>query len=312
MSFRVLEAGLYSILVDAGRLHSRSLGVSVGGAADRTSLTLGNALLGNAAFAVALEISLRGPTLQAQSSIGGVVYGADFALSSDRQPLRTGMTFTLSAGEIVRVGSARHGMRAYLCVVGGFQSPRIVDSRSALEPVVAGCELQCPASTVPHRFLSADAPSSLHTTPVRMLRFLPGAQADWFDASALTERQFIVTPACNRMGMRLMGPALPRPVREMLSEPVCPGTVQVTNDGQCIVLGVDGQTIGGYPRIAHVIRADLDKLGQLRPNDRVQFLPVTLDEAASAWLHHHSELYSWRSRLAALLDCSGILRDAPI
>ena len=67
------------------------------------------------------------------------------------------------------------------------------------------------------------------------------------------------------MGLRLNGPLLPAPPGEMLSEPVCPGTVQVTREGQCIVLGVDGQTIGGYPKIAHVIDADLDLLGQLRP-----------------------------------------------
>ena len=81
------------------------------------------------------------------------------------------------------------------------------------------------------------------------------------------------------MGLRLDGPYLPTPTSEMLSEPVCPGTVQVTRNGQCIVLGVDGQTIGGYPKIAHVIDADMNLLGQLRPGERVVFRRTTLAEA---------------------------------
>ena len=65
----------------------------------------------------------------------------------------------------------------------------------------------------------------------------------------------------------------------MTSEPVCPGAVQVTRDGQCIILGVDGQTIGGYPKVAQVASVDLDLQGQLRPGDRVEFVPIDLDEA---------------------------------
>ena len=81
------------------------------------------------------------------------------------------------------------------------------------------------------------------------------------------------------MGLRLSGPPLRLPARELVSEPVCPGTVQVTKDGRCIVLGVDGQTIGGYPKIAQVIRADLDRLGQIRPGDMVFFEQIDVAEA---------------------------------
>jgi antagonist of KipI len=84
------------------------------------------------------------------------------------------------------------------------------------------------------------------------------------------------------MGLRLDGEPLPVPP-EMASEPVCPGAVQVTRDGRCIVLGVDGQTIGGYPKVAQVVAADLDLLGQLRPGTAVVFRAVSLDEAARMW-----------------------------
>jgi antagonist of KipI len=90
------------------------------------------------------------------------------------------------------------------------------------------------------------------------------------------------------------------PGRELLSEPVAPGAVQVTSDGQCIILGVDGQTIGGYPKIAHVISADLDKLAQLRPGDAIHFERVSLDEAERLYQSKQEELREWLARLALI------------
>jgi allophanate hydrolase subunit 2 len=131
------------------------------------------------------------------------------------------------------------------------------------------------------------------------LRCLDGAQAGWFDLAQFASAGFAVSATSNRMGLRLDGPALDRPRREMVSEPVCPGSVQVTNEGQCIVLGVDGQTIGGYPKVAQVIAADLDKLGQLRPGQRVRFVRVVLGEAEAAWRESRREQGRWLARLRA-------------
>jgi 5-oxoprolinase (ATP-hydrolysing) subunit C len=131
------------------------------------------------------------------------------------------------------------------------------------------------------------------------LRVLDGAQADWFRGEGFYAGSFVVAPASNRMGIRLSGSPLQPPAREMLSEPVCPGTVQVTRDGQCIVLGVDGQTIGGYPKIAQVVGADLDALGQLRPGDGVVFRRVTLAEAEALHRERQARLREWLARLRA-------------
>jgi antagonist of KipI len=99
------------------------------------------------------------------------------------------------------------------------------------------------------------------------------------------------------MGLRLRGAPLTLPDRELVSEPVCPGTVQVTGDGQCIVLGVDGQTIGGYPKVAQVVTADLDKLGRLRPGEAVRFRRVGLDEAEGLYRHKQTRLREWLTRV---------------
>ena len=298
MSFHVLEPGLASRVVDAGRPRTRSLGVAVGGAADRAALALGNALVGNPAAAAALEITLAGPRLRAEREIGAVVFGAPFALESTRQSLEVGKTFTLQPGEELRFGSTALGVRAYLCVAGGFDVPMILGSRSGLQTIQAGTTLPCATSRLPSRFCPEIEPTFANLAE---LRVLPGLQGGWFVTAEFASRVFRDSPASDRMGLRLQAAALTMPDREMVSEPVCPGAVQATRDGQCIVLGVDGQTIGGYPKIAQVVQADLDQLGQLRPGQFVRFVRVTLDEATRLLHQRDRHLREWCTRLRAML-----------
>jgi antagonist of KipI len=294
MSLRVLAPGLCSLVVDFGRPGSRSLGVPVGGAADRFALALGNGLAGNPPDAAALEISLAGPVLQASCELACVVYGAPFEVASDRQQLAAGKTFTLHPEEELRIGGTPGGMRAYLCVRGGLQVPLILGSRSALNPLHAGDELPCLPGRIPARFIR---PNLTWNRETKTIHVLDGPQAGWFHLDEFYPQEFSVTPTSNRMGLRLRGEPLSLPKRELLSEPVSPGSVQVTRDGQCIVLGRDGQTIGGYPKIAQVISADLDKLGQLRPEDRTRFVRVSLEEAESLYRQKQAELHEWLIRL---------------
>jgi antagonist of KipI len=298
MTLRVLEPGLHTLVVDFGRPSCRSLGVPVGGAADRWALALGNALVGNPPDAAALEISLAGPTLVADAELACVLYGAPFTLDTDRRPLTPGTTFTLHPGEALHIGSTSTGMRSYLCVRGGFQEKIVLGSRSALQPIHAGAALACQPGTSHGRFVRL-APK--WNAEPRTLRVVDGLQASWFRGEELFTQNFTVAPASNRMGLRLDGPPLTRPTRELVSEPVCPGSVQVTHDGRCIILGVDGQTIGGYPKIAQVITADLDKLGQLRPGDRLTFRQVSLDEAERLYRQKLLEWQEWCVRLQVTL-----------
>src|SRR5438034_5879399 len=294
MSLRVLHPGLHSLVVDFGRPRSRSLGVPVGGAADRSSLMLGNGLVGNEPNGPALEITLSGPVLQADGEAACVVYGAPFDVSTDRRRLSAGKTFTLQPGEELHIGGTERGARAYLCVHGGFETAVVLGSRSALEPVRAGDVLHCPESIIGARFVRAELTGNHEPFA---LRVVAGAQAEWFEAADFLTQEFTVTPASNRMGLRLDSEPVKLAGRELVSEPVCPGTVQVTRDGQCIVLGVEGQTIGGYPKIAQVISADLDKLGQLRPGERVAFAFVSPEEAEARAQQRAEVLRTWLTRL---------------
>jgi 5-oxoprolinase (ATP-hydrolysing) subunit C len=305
MSLVVLEPGLASRIVDAGRPRSRSLGVPVGGAADYVSFALGNSLVGNLPEIPALEIALKGPRLRATSDVGCVLFGAPFEAECDGKRIETGRTFTLREGEELRIGGTADGSRAYLCVRGGFAAPTILQSQSSLTPLRGGETLACEPSRIVSRFAPEVMAPFLHDYFVSAL---PGPQASWFDETQFFEKQFVIAPASNRMGLRLQGQALTMPQRELVSEPVAPGAVQVTPDGQCIVLGVDGQTIGGYPKIAHVIQAHLPWLGQIRPGDRLFFSKIDMPLAVRIDRNRLDYVRHWAARLRLSLDAFPAVR----
>jgi antagonist of KipI len=266
----------------------------LGGAADKRSLAIGNALVGNAADAAALEIALHGPVLEADCDLACVVYGAPFSINLDGHALRPGTTFILEPGLPLRIAECSQGMRAYFCVRGGIEARRVMGSVSSLSPLSAGTELDSKPGRIGRRFIHQEKSLSARQT---VLRVLAGVQSNGFRMEDFFRQEFRVTSAANRMGIRLRGNPLIFSGSELASEPVCPGTVQVTNDGQCVVLGVDGQTIGGYPKIAQVISADLDEMGQLRPETAVRFEEVSLDQARTLYLNTQSELKEWLVRL---------------
>ncbi|MCS7020306.1 MAG: biotin-dependent carboxyltransferase family protein [Gemmataceae bacterium] len=296
---RVVEAGVYSLVVDGGRPHTRHWGVPLGGAADRASWQLGNALIGNTPTAPALEITLGGTVLQALGPVALTLCGAPFTAFIDGQPLPVGCTVALRPGQHLQITGSPRGVRVYLCVAGGFMTPCCLGSHSAWHPVRPGDILPCASATItrrrrlPDELLGQLLPAESGIT----CRVVDGPQRSWFPGDAFFQDTYTVLPATNRMGVRLHGPPLPRPTGELLSEPVAPGAVQITHDGQPIILGVDAQTIGGYPKIAHVIRADLDKLGQLRPGDLVRFVPVSREQAEQAAHQRRRWLQQWLDRL---------------
>lgn len=293
----MLHPGTFSVLVDRGRPTTRSLGVPFGGAADVAAFQIGNALVGNTHNAIALEINLSGPTLRAESDVSCCVFGAPFTINAGGRSIPAGTAFTIRSGDLLKIGGASRGARGYLCVKGGFAAPRILESGSAFDPIAEGQRLTCDPSSGHGRSLEHSDVDSLLGGPPDVLRVLDGAQADWFPTHDFCRRPFTVTPAGSRMGIRLRGAAVARRPGELISEAVAPGAIQITNEGQPIVLGVDGQTIGGYPKIAHVIAADLDRVGQLRAGQTVRFERIKMDEAEAIAADRRRKLHRW---LAAL------------
>jgi biotin-dependent carboxylase-like uncharacterized protein len=276
--------------MDQGRPGQGALGVPVGGAADPAALAAANRLVGNAAEAAGLEITLSGPDLRFPQ--GGVVAltGAQFTASrSGSARVAWNETLVLAAGESLALGRAQEGCRCWLALRGGLAVTPVMGSRSTFLPagfggyrgraLQAGDALPCEPATGEVRRLRAHPPLR-GTGPC--LRVLAGPQIGQFDDSGLAAffgSHYRVGPASDRRGVRLIGPAVTHARVELLSQGVLPGAIQVPPDGQPIILGWDGPVTGGYPVIAGAISADWPLLAQLRPGDAVWFATIEAEQA---------------------------------
>ncbi len=277
---RVLEAGAQTTVQDLGRLGWAHFGVSASGAADPLALRAGNLLVGNAENAAAVEMTLVGGAFEFETDTVIALTGSDFGAGL---PLWTPLE--VKAGGSIRCGATRSGARCYLSVRGGLAVPRVMGSASVhLATGVGGRALRSgdllPVgdAAVRQARRAVDPPPFLHSGPLRATR---GPQAEWF-GEELYRGSWAVSEESNRMGLRLRGEPIPSPAGHMLTEGVGLGAVQVPPDGQPIILFVEHQTTGGYPKPASVISADFWCLGQLRPRDRIAFESVTIEQALSA------------------------------
>ena len=281
MGLLVINPGVHTTVQDGGRFGYREWGVPVSGAFDQASQGLANALAGNPAGCAVIELTLVGGAYEARDTLPLALAGARMdatVLSPDggRRPLSIPQSFTLRPGERLHLGGSKTGARTYLAVRGGWQTPIVLGSRSREEPLRPGELLPALPGVSPVR---RPAENLCEEPAARPLRVIDGPDSPLLPPDFWDGRAFRVGEQSNRMGVRLEGAALPEVSQpDRISTPVAPGAVQVAGP-VLLVLGVACGTMGGYPHVAHVISADLDRLGQLRPGDRVHFRHVPLDEA---------------------------------
>lgn len=289
------KAGLQTLVQDLGREGYRAFGVPIGGAMDRGAARAANWLVGNPPEAPVLEITLMGPRIRISGDCQIALTGADLSAQIDGQAVPRYETVELAGNSVLSFGKARAGCRAYLAVGGEWQVRSWLGSCSA--SAYAGADL------TPDSFPGKDRPIVIKTRrfgehrristenrpgyPPRLrVRVLPGPEFESFSPYAIGRffsRGYLLTSDSNRMGFRLDAQIKDFiPNREVISSGVLPGTIQVTNSGQPIILMADAQTTGGYYRLAQVISADMDRLAQLRPGDEVWFSLVTLEEVREA------------------------------
>jgi biotin-dependent carboxylase-like uncharacterized protein len=285
----VVNPGLFTTIQDLGRPGHRAAGVPLSGAADPVSLQLANRLVGNPATAAGLEITLLGPDLRFERDSVVALTGAMFP------GMPSAAAVPVCAGETLSLGHASTGCRGYLAVAGGIDVPAVLGSRSTFSPAKLGGLRGLPlaagdalpvggARGKPSRSGVEERPSIVRPlgTPIT-LRMIPGEQFA-FAGESLWSATHTTSSRSDRMGVRFDGPLLGGgdTAGSLASVAVLPGTVQLPPDGKPIVLLADAQTIGGYPVIGHVIAADLPRVAQLRPGDRVHWREATIDEAHRA------------------------------
>lgn len=289
---RVVSAGLQSTVQDLGRFGYAHYGVSASGAADALALRAGNLLVGNAENAAAVEMTLQGGSFEFEEDTVIALTGSDFGSG-----LPMWRAVEMKAGSTLQCGATLSGARCCLAVRGGIGIPKVMGSASAHvmtgvggRPLRKGAVLPVGDAAVRKPRAAPAVQAPVHTGEC-FLRVTPGPQAESFGGE-LYAAPYAVAEESNRMGLRLRGATIKSHGGHMLTEGVPLGAVQVPPDGQPIVLFVEHQTTGGYPKPANVISADFWRLGQLRPRDQVRFEQITIEGALGLLQEQEQWLYT--------------------
>ncbi|AXQ29669.1 urea carboxylase [Solimonas sp. K1W22B-7] len=300
----VLEAGTQSTVQDyPGRIGYWNVGVPPSGPYDSLALRLGNRVLGNAPGTPALEMALTGAVLRFRNETRICIAGADMGAMLDGRPLPSWQAVTVPAGATLAFGAVRGGgARGYLCVAGGFDVPAYLGSASTFtlgrfgghggRALLPGDVLHVgEASAAQPQDLPAELrPQYRHDWQFRVI-YGPHGAPDFFTPEDIAEffaASWEVHYNSSRTGIRLIGPK-PRWARRDGGEAglhpsnihdnaYAVGAVDFTGD-MPVILGPDGPSLGGFVCPVTIVKADLWQLGQLRPGDRLRFLPVGIDGA---------------------------------
>lgn len=320
----VLQPGIGTTVQDRGRPGHRHQGLPLSGWLDAPLAEAANALVGNPVSAACLELRGAGTALQVlqgpvRVALAGRIAATVWRGDGSRSALSAWHSATLREGDRLQTGTADDGC-AYLAVSGGLDLPPAFGSRSSytragLAGVLGRCllpgdRLPCGTCDTPDpREWRCRTPWEADTSPVRVM---PGPQDDHFTPEALATffaQDWEATPAQDRMGLRLQGQPLTHThaaAAEIVSDGVTPGAIQVPANGQPIVLLADGQTVGGYPKIATVITADLPRLAHLRPGTRVRFQAVSAADARAALLAQREQWQRWLAGREAFLPAGTV------
>lgn len=315
-----MNAGISTTVQDAGRLGMRRYGIPQSGAMDKRSFYWANWLVDNPLDTPVLEFTLRGGQYFFSQKTCIAITGATMPVKINdginNESFQPNQLIEVQAKSILKLGFATQGNYGYLAVKGNWKIPKILGSCSTYTPARLGGlrggllgdasgrllqkddiiqinyeykNLTESPKTIPEQFLPRFAELGQHV----VIRILSGPEWDDFSPNiqqTFLTNQYIVLPDSNRMGIRLKSVQdsdglLQTNMQPMLSSPTVPGTIQINNEGQPIALMLDGQTTGGYPRIAKVIDADLGRLAQVRTGELVSFKLVDLEEANAQLLY---------------------------
>ncbi|HEY2193860.1 MAG TPA: biotin-dependent carboxyltransferase family protein [Actinomycetospora sp.] len=323
MSILVRDPGLETTVQDTGRLGHYAIGFPPSGALDSYAYHVGNALVGNAPGAAALEAVYLGPTLEFTTDTVVAVTGADIPVTLDGEAVPTWESLAVRAGQTLAFGQLAAGARPYVAVAGGIDVPTYYGSRSTYTLVgiggfqgrslAEGDELPLGDAAVDpragRRVDDADVPEHPTTAELRLLVGLHSYRLTPDSLERFTSTAWKVTPDANRVGYRYRGAELEFVPREQpfgagsdaanvtdCGYPV--GSVQVPGGVEPIVLLQDAVTGGGYATLGTVVSVDRDRLAQTKTGDHTRFVPVDLDEALAVRRDRATRLDRVRRSLA--------------
>lgn len=288
----IISAGMLSTVQDLGRFKVMKNGFTQSGVMDAYSTKIANKLCKNDINAPVIEMTMLGITAKFKGEHIFAISGGIFDVSLNNKPVRTNKAYIAKDGDVLSIKGAKQGLRCYLAVAGGFDVPLFMGSASTNlkinvggfngRKLKAGDILKIGKAEKIKNIEKRELPENTYNNPVRV-RVVLGPQDDMFsenDLMLFSKQQYTVTSDLDRMGIRLWGIALRGKEKlEIISDAITFGSIQITNSGMPIILMADHQTTGGYAKIATVISADLPKLAQVKPNDKISFEIIDIDTA---------------------------------
>jgi len=293
MVLEVTDLSGIATLQDSGRRGWNKFGVPTSGPMDWFAYQAANSLLDNSPNSAVIELGLGEITFRALRNTTIAVTGAGYEVENYVWTFPLWTTFYVRAGWTVRVKKTSGGNWAYIAIAGGFDSPVIMNSRSTYlrggigSALKTGDVLNSFASPkdlikLAARDFPVDKFMPYSQTPI--IEVIPAPQADWFTPEGIRtfyESEYTLSPSFDRMGYRLQGSPIEKAIsKELISEGMTMGSIQIPADEQPIVMMADAPTAGGYPKIANVTRADLPLLAQCEAGvSKIRFRETTVEEA---------------------------------
>ena len=289
----IITPGLLTTVQDFGRVGVMKNGFTQNGAMDRYSMTVANRLCGNCDSAPVLEMTVLGVTARFTQDTVVCVSGADFGAKINDKPIKRNKAYKINNGDILSMGAAKSGMRAYLAVAGGIVGEYVFGSASTNlkfafgghfgKKLQSGDVLSIGTGAFPLGEIDKwEIPESEYSKDAQ-LRVVLGPQNEMYtdeDIRLFLSQEYEVNAQSDRMGIRLSGePLKSKNGMDIISDGIVFGSVQVPNSGEPIILMADHQTTGGYAKIATVISVDLPRASQLSAGNTVRFKSVTVEEA---------------------------------
>lgn len=279
MGVKVIKSGLFTSVQDMGRVGVACFGVPQSGAMDQYAAKIANLLVGNTSFEPLLEITLAGPTLEFQEPCLIAISGLGINATKNDEKLSSNERIHIKAGDRVVISQVTKGTRVYLAVQGGFISEEIMGSQSMYHPITKYSKLE------PGMELNYAKTENFPQMNGSTLAF----ENEFYDSSKLTvfrgpefnklskenrekieKEEFTISKNNSRMAYQLEDP-FENNLGQILTQPVLPGTVQLTPSGKIIVLMRDCQSTGGYPRILQFTEESLNVLAQKKSGQPISF-----------------------------------------
>jgi 5-oxoprolinase (ATP-hydrolysing) subunit C len=297
-----LAPGPYVTIQDPGRHGWRRFGVSVSGAMDLPALAMANALVGNTPESATLEFAHVGGSWKVLAESARVaVTGGSFGIAIDGVAVEPWRSHTLRRGQVLSIKGASDAVWGYLAVGQGFDvAPQLGSCATHLRSGLGGINGSriAEGDTLPLRAACAPPGRERRIVPTHRetgpLRVILGPQDDYFTPDTIAGflgATWSVTHRSDRMGTWLDGPPIAHADSfNVVSDGLGPGCLQVPGGGQPVVLMMDCQTIGGYPKLATIIAADLPRFAQTRPGTPINFARISIEYAQHLYRAHSTVL----------------------